>query len=253
MFEPAEEEGDNWWAPRGNDKKIPDDYRRSVPLEYSSTVEALPDSTIRFVVDSNGMHHQLVSSEPLGHSRLSLHQNHYSAAIAAGSTLGSIDFNYRDHLAASFSSFVDAAWTPDSHPAGLSMKITEPGSTVPRYPAMTMRADGRVAFGGGPASFGNSQVSLGVYRKGILELPSVDRYEDLLHQHNGEKFVNGAIVYAKDIDRVLISQNNSWQCIVTTKPPELPPQTQHTWTRRQVGEPRKDGLPTIFGPRVPYR
>lgn len=245
MFEPVEGWG-TWWFPRGNSKTPPPEYKRSVPLEGNVGVEAISDSTARYVVDSAGMHHQVLSCEPLGHPRLALHQNHYAVPTAPGSTLGSVDFNFRDQAAASFASFVDEIWTADSHPTGLSLKITEQGTTIPRYPAMTIRADGRVALGGGPAALPNHLVSLGIYRHGILELPKVSTYEDLLKNSDNEPFVNGAVVYVKDMDKVLISQGGDWHAILTS--PVTKPDAN-----RMVGEPRKDGQATMFGPRSTWR
>ncbi len=183
------------------------------------------------------MYHQVISSEPRGYPRISLHQNHYAAIISPGSSLGSVDFSSRNCLASSFSAYVDEIWNADSHPAGLSFKTTPPGSTVPRYPALTIRADGRAAFGGGPTALPSPLVSLGVYRPGVFQLPRVERYDDLLVT---EPFVNGTMVYVNEMDKVLVSQGGEWHKLMTT--PVAPP-------RRQIGEPRKDGLPTIFGPR----
>lgn len=261
MFEPVEQGYKSWldtsaWFPRGNEKSPLPEYKNTVPLEGGLSVEAINDSSVRFVVDSLGMTHQVLSSEPLGHPRLALHQNHYAAPTSVGTPLGSVDFNIRDNLAASVSSYVDEAWTTSSHPAGLAFRVTQPGCMTARYPAMTIRADGRVAVGGGPTSFGSSLVSMGIYRRGILELPSVDKYEDLV-KNPDIPFVNGAIVYAKDLDRVLISEGGSWQAIVTKPALSLFPKPT-TWTqvpgwKRQIGEPRRDGVPTSFGPRAPIR
>ncbi len=268
MFEPVDEKwwaSNSWWSPRGNEKTPKEAYRRTVPLEADRSVESISDSTVRFVAEPAGMSLQLLSSEPLGHSSIALHQNHYAAPMTPCTSLGSIDFYSRDDHAASISSYVDQVWTGNSHPAGLTFRTTEPGSVTPRYPAMTIRADGRVAVGGGPTALGSSLVSMGVYRRGIFELPSVERYDDLIAGPSSrmtvggsttplEPFVNGAIVYAKDLDRVLISQGGSWHAILTTPVSSIiakPP----SWRQvgpvplRQVGEPRKDGLPTVFGPR----
>lgn len=243
-----EQEEDAWWVPRGNSKIAPTEYKRSIPLEWNRSVEAISDSTVRFVADPTGFTHQVLSSEPLGHPRVSLHQNHYAAPATPGISLGSIDFSARDQLAVRVAAYVDDQWSPSSHPAGLEFKVTQPGTLTPRYSALTIRADGRVAVGGGATSFGNSLVSLGVYRRGIFELPSVEKYEDLLQRSVGpsrEAFVNGAIVYAKDLDSVLISMGGAWHSINTT--PVVAKTGVKSW--RQIGEPRKDGLPASFGPR----
>jgi hypothetical protein len=81
-----------------------------------------------------------------------------------------------------------------------------------------------------------------MYRRGIFELPSVDNYMDLL-KGNGSPFVNGAIVYAKDRDEILVSKGGEWHAIVTEPISRMP--------RREMGQPRKDGQPAIFGPRMP--
>jgi hypothetical protein len=255
MFEEPENSAwGEWWAPRGRTKTPPPGHKRMIPLEGDASVEGMTDSTARFVVDSNGMAVQLLAAEPLGHPRISLHQNHYAASASPSTPLGSIDYHYRDDLAATMSAYVDQAWSANSHPTGLAFRTTEPGSITPRYPAMTIRADGRVAVGGGPAALGSSLVSMGIYRKGIFELPSVERYDDLVggmtsrsnvgQPTTPEPFVNGAIVYVKDIDKVLISQGGNWNAIVTT-----PVTRQNSW--REMGAPRADGRPAVFGPRAP--
>lgn len=238
MFEPVE----SWWSPRGTSKK---DHDRTFPLEGTVEVESITDTMARFAIAPTGIHVQAISTEPLGHPHYSLHQNHYAAPTTPGTIIGSLDFSCRDQLGASVSSYVDDTWTTTSHPTGLELKVTQPGTTVPRYPAMTVRADGRVAFGGGRASASNSLVSVGVYRKGIFEMPKVERYEDLVAETT-EPFVNGGIVYVKDLDRVLISQGGSWHAISTTPVAPLVP-------KRQMGQPRRDGQATIFGPRSMYR
>lgn len=263
-----------WWSPTSKP-----DYRRqrtplgrpTLPLECNPSVEGLSDSTVRFVAHPTGMDLQVNSSEPLGVPRLSLHQNHHAATLAPGSTLGALQIGSRDDTTASVSAFVDGAWSSVSHPTGFAMRVTPPGSTAPRYPAFTMRADGRVAIGGGPTAVSSSLVSLGVYRRGVMELPSVERYADLLSAPSSEPFVNGAIVYARDLERVLISQNGSWHAILSTpvsqllpkeeslpdggwaaepEPAPTAPPAAQTW-RRVMGAPRKDGRPTVFGPRTP--
>lgn len=259
MFEPVEE--DTWldrWFPRGNNKTPSADYKRSIPLEAGWSVEAIQDSCPRFVVESRGMTQQLVSIEPLGHPRVSFHQNHYAAPSSPGTVLGSVDFSYRDDLGASISAQVDDTWTKTSHPTGLSFYVTQPGTTNPRFPALSMRSDGRIAVAAGPTAFKNPLVSMGVYRNGIFELPKVETYDDLVktkdHQYSEHEtlpgpdpFVNGAIVYVKDIDRVLISQGGSWHALQTVPVSTILPKPQ----RRVMGAPRADGQPPVFGPRAP--
>lgn len=240
MFEPTTGDEEKWWS-------------NPAPLEGSISVQGFYDSMPRFVVDPSGMNMQLLNIEPLGHPRLTLHQNHYSTSTTPGTQLGSVDYGSRDDMSATMYAFTDGVWTSSSHPTGLSFRVTPPDSLAPRFPSMTMRADGRVAFGGGPASFGNSMVSMGCYRRGIFELPSVDKYCDLLaggDSNQAESFVNGAIVYAKDLDKVLISQGGTWQAIATT-PISKPYEVRKSQPIRQMGEPRKDGRPPIFGPRMP--
>lgn len=261
MFEP--EEDDTWWEklwhPRGNDKIPSANYKRSFPLEALPSVEAIQDSARRFVVDSQGMRDQNISVEPLGHPRYEFHQNHYAAPSSPGTPLGSADFYYRDQLGASIQAYVDDTWTKMSQPTGFSFYVTPPGSVNPRFPAFSVRADGRMAIAAGPTAFKNPLVSMGVYRNGIFELPKVETYDDLVKTKDrpfstdetlpgSDPFVNGAIVYVKDIDRVLVSQGGSWHAIQTIPVSAILPKPQ----RRVMGEPRKDGLPPVFGPKVPF-
>lgn len=261
MFESEEDDSwwNRWWHPRGNSKTPPPEYKKSVPLEALPSVEAIQDSTTRFVVDSHGMKQQYISVEPLGHPRVSFHQNHYAAPTAPGTPLGSVDFNFRDDFAASIQAQVDEDWTKTSHPTGFSFFTTQAGSTNPRFPALSLRSDGRMAVAGGPTAFKNPLVSLGVYRNGIFELPKVETYEELLRSKDRpyspdetpsgpEPFVNGAIVYVKDLDRILVSQGGSWHAIQTIPVSTILPKPQ----RRVMGAPRADGQPPVFGPRTPF-
>lgn len=266
-----------WWSPPGagggahSIERGKQTSRTSgscqLPMECDPSVDGLGDSTVRFVDHPSGMDLQVNSSAPRGVPRVSLHQNHYAAILAPGSTLGAVQMGARDDTTASLSAFVDGAWSAVSHPTGLAMRVTMPGSTVPRYPAFTMRADGRVALGGGPTALSNSQVSLGVYRPGIMQLPSVEHHTELLGGSSDgvvEPFVNGAIVYARDLDRVLISQGGEWHAILTLPLSQVPKPiaalapalADGGWgvaapppTLRSMGAPRKDGKPAVFGPR----
>lgn len=289
---------DNWWAPWGKTSsssggvktnpaalRSPSPVRRSSPsTECDPSVADLTDSTIRYVVHPTGTCMQVNSVEPRGKPLITLHQNSHPATMIPGSTLGAVQMGARDDMTSSFSSFVDGVWSRDSHPTGLMLSVTPAGSrtTMGSSPACTIRADGRMAVGGGPTAMRSSLVSVGMYRRGVLELPSVERYTDLTT--TTDVFINGAIVYARDLDKVLISQGGSWRAIVTE--PVFPAtdaggdcrQQQYPTTSspaledggwnatdgggsgatvtsssplqlREIGQPRKDGKPPIFGPR----
>lgn len=265
-----------WWSPnrtRGDRRpKSPvasayiDGGWRPLPLEGDPSVEIFNDSTARYVVHPTGMSMQLVSCEPMGEPHVSLHQNHYSASSTPGALLGSVRFGSRDCITGSLSAFADGVWSTSSRPTGMALRVAPPGGVTARNPAITMRADGRVAVGGGPAALTNPLVSLGVYRRGVFEMPSVDKHQDLLAVSPDEPFVNGAMVYARDLDRVLISQRGTWHAVLTTPLSSVvptvreevqPPSTSQERSGamrpvvRQMGAPRRDGRPAVFGPRMP--
>lgn len=253
---------DGWWIPSKHEPtlKAPISGSRSISLEGNPLVETVSDSTVRFISHPTGAAVQVVSAEPLGEPRITLHQNHYAAALSQGALLGSVQYGARDDLTASVSAFVDGPWSSGSRPTGLALRVSPHGCSTPRHPGIIVRADGRVAIGGGPAALSGPLVSLGVYRRGIFELPSVDRYEDLLDgrlagttaQSEPDRFVNGAIVYARDLDRVLISQGGVWAAIATTpivSTVTTPPlYAETTDTPSSVGEniPKRS---KTFGPR----
>lgn len=244
----------SWWTEIWRQKETPttsSNYAegggwRPLPLEGDPSVEAFRDSTTRYVDHPNGMALQVISCEPLGEPHISLHQNHY----AATSSLGSIRFGARDDITATMSAFADGVWSSSSRPTGVAFRVSPPGGVTPRHPALTLRADGRMSVGGGLASTSNPLVSLGVYRRGVFEMPSVDKIEDL-QQGSGSDipFVNGAMVYARDLDRVLVSQGGTWHAVLTTPVNSLIVASGSV-KPRQMGAPRKDGKPAVFGPRA---
>jgi hypothetical protein len=211
-----------------------------LPLESDPSVVEQKYSTVRFIVSPDGMITEILSHEALGEPKLSLHQCHY--AVTSGTKLGSLTFGVRDDPLVSLSATIDGPVSLHSRPAAVTLSVAPEGSVNPTQPILTGRADGRVAIGGGCSSLPSTLVSVGIYRPGIMQLPSVEKFDDL----KVGSFVNGAIVYCKNLERVLVSQGGQWHGLLT----EVLDQNGSVALPRQIGQPRRDGRFPSFGPSL---
>lgn len=192
------------------------------------SVSSLPrdmDSGVRFVSHPTGTGVQVISSEPLGVPRISLQNHHYMAAASRGTQLGSLQYGIDDSITASVTAFVDGKWSIGKtegvrgKPTGLMVSLTPHDGETARYPALTLRADGGVALGGGPGALKSPLVSLGVFRPGVLRLPCVKTVEELEGSRSPDEEVPsllGCLTYVTSIGRYVVSMpDGTWRALVT--------------------------------------
>lgn len=193
-----------------------DQQRPAVRVDPVSAYEAVPsvesiaDSQARFVLHPSGPRLQMVSTELHGRGRFSIHQNHYMAKTEAGSKLGSLEFAAHDDVTATMEAYVEEPWSSRSKPTGMVFMVTPRDATSARQHGLSITGDGRVAVGA-DASKLQDGVAMGIYSRGRLVLPNVERSFELLHMPR----VEGSVVYVENIKRVAVSQGGEWRLLVT--------------------------------------
>lgn len=151
---------------------------------------------------------QIGNCEPHGEPFLSLHQNHYHNPV--GTSIGAIKFCAQDGIGAEIRCKMDGPWSATSRPTSLAFYLTQENFATPRFQALGINESGQVALGG-LEHLPSRLVSLGIYRKGTLQLPKVDKLSDLT------KFphTDGMLMFVSNLGRTALSEGGKWKLIAT--------------------------------------
>lgn len=168
----------------------------------------LRDSVCRNVSHPGGTCIQSINVEPSGEPYVSLHQNHY--LISKGTSLGAINFSSIDNVGVTMRAYVDGQrWTSTSRPSSFSMYVTRDNESMPNNRAFHINSSGSVYLGESEEE--DKLISLGIYRPGVMKLPTVATVHDLGRFPSSD----GLITYVKDRKMTVVSEGGSWKTLLT--------------------------------------
>ncbi len=187
------------------------DNNSPINIGEDPRTENVRESVTRSISYPGGTGMQIINLEPAGEPCISLHQNHY--LLAQGTSLGCVNFLAHDKVGVSLRATADGSWSSVGRPSSFSIHVTGKNEAGPRqeHCAFHIDSSGTISLSPSPSQHVSSLVSLGIYRQGVLQLPTVSDIEEL----GTIPPSNGMMVYVKNGSMTLLSEGGKWKKIVT--------------------------------------